>query len=308
MISSRSLVQKTNIVVRVIHYLQERFPFTEGPLALSLTFAVPYIFLSQYFFEHLKSPSHLIVGTLTTVGFGLLMRVYDDLKDYEVDKVLFSERALPSGKVKISDLRIMVVCSWILLFVLNFAVQDRLTIYVFLGCSAYIALLSKWLFLESWIRPSLPLAFITHNPIVIAIQIYAWSFWYHEGESPGILLIFFIAQALPLSAWELGRKIRCPEDENNYTTYSKLFGWQPPAFAVTFLLLLACGFSVGSLYFLTASKGVLFLGALGLIPGYGLLRIYLDNKKQKFTSVFETLPAIYKLGSLGLLLVLAFAI
>jgi hypothetical protein len=31
---------------------------------------------------------------------------------------------------------------------------------------------------------------------------------------------------LPFAAWELSRKIRVPEDETSYRTYSKVLGWK----------------------------------------------------------------------------------
>ncbi|NLG02627.1 MAG: prenyltransferase, partial [Clostridia bacterium] len=43
------------------------------------------------------------IGASTVFAFLMWLRIADDLKDYETDKLLFKERPLPSGKVTKKD-------------------------------------------------------------------------------------------------------------------------------------------------------------------------------------------------------------
>ncbi len=48
-----------------------------------------------------------VPGILTTFFFLLFLRVSDEIKDAEVDKSLFPDRLLPSGKVTMPDVRLL---------------------------------------------------------------------------------------------------------------------------------------------------------------------------------------------------------
>jgi 4-hydroxybenzoate polyprenyltransferase len=94
----------------------------------------------------------------------------------------------------------------------------------------------KWFFIEDKMRKSLPLAFATHHPIVIfnivylllgMIQTFPVLDWSKAYLVLPIALIF--------TNWEIARKIRMPEQETAYTTYSKIWG---PRTAATVSILL----------------------------------------------------------------------
>lgn len=85
-------------------------------------------------------------------------------------------------------------------------------------------------------RKSLPLALISHHPIVflnfIYIMIASLSVYpvIREGVGVFILPLCFI-----FTNWEISRKIRAPEQETDYTTYSKIWG---PKVAISVSLIL----------------------------------------------------------------------
>ena len=87
--------------------------------------------------------------------------------------------------------------------------------------------MSVWFFSRAKIQKSLPLALITHNPVQLIVNLYIISF---ACIKYGIELVsfnnFLILITLYFSGliWEIGRKVRAPKDETEYTTYSKLFG------------------------------------------------------------------------------------
>ena len=167
------------------------------------------------------------VGAFTVFAFLMWLRIADDLKDYETDKKLFPERPLPSGRVKIKD--VMIICTIVqaIAIALNIIFMNNL---LFLGILyGYGYLMSKWFFQRSKIQPCLPLALVTHNPVQAIVNLYIISFTVIKFDIQPISLINIMALFtlyFPALIWEVSRKIRAPKDENEYTTYSKLFGYK----------------------------------------------------------------------------------
>ena len=49
------------------------------------------------------------------------------------------------------------------------------------------------------------------------------------------IVLALLTLYFPALIWEIARKIKAPEDENEYTTYSKLFGYKKP---IKFIMIL----------------------------------------------------------------------
>ena len=177
-----------------------------------------------------------IVGGFTVFAFLLWLRVADDLKDYETDKRLFPTRPLPSGRVTKKDIIVICVIVEVIAVVLNLIFMNNLPFLVVLY--VYGFLMSKWFFRKKKIQPSLILAVITHNPVQMFINLYIISFtcikYSLEAFTLTTVMTLFTLY-FPALIWEVARKIKAPKDENDYTTYSKIFGYRK---ATVFVLVL----------------------------------------------------------------------
>jgi 4-hydroxybenzoate polyprenyltransferase len=186
-----------------------------------------------------------VCGALTVGIFLLSLRIADDFKDYKTDKILFPTRPLPSGRVHKSDLMTLLVTANVVSIVLNLLFMNNFWFYLLL--MGYGTLMSVWFFARTKIQKNLPLALITHNPIQLVINAYIISFtcmkYYLPLLSFNTVLIAFTLY-WPGLIWEISRKVRAPKDETEYTTYSKLFGYQKCTkfvIAVLFLDVLTSG-------------------------------------------------------------------
>ena len=187
-----------------------------------------------------------IVGALSIVLFSLLMRIYDEMKDADADIRLgragdprYKDRPIVTGAVTLEDL---VVLRWVttgLLIVINVPLGGW-PLIGFLVLFLVTWLSFKWFF---WplISRHLLLAFLTHNPISVffggyILAVYAGNFGIDSINVWAlVLLLVFWA---PLGAWETSRKIRAPEDETDYQTYSQVFGWKlAPFVPIAFIIL-----------------------------------------------------------------------
>lgn len=162
----------------------------------------------------------------TVFSFLCWLRIADDFKDYELDCRLFKERPLPSGRVTKRDLAIFISILIVFTLVINFIFMNNFIFCVLLY--TYGSVMAVWFFQKHKIASSLPLALVTHNPVQLFINIYIISFTVIKYNTTAIDLTNILTcftLYFPALIWEVSRKIRAPKDETEYTTYSKLFGY-----------------------------------------------------------------------------------
>lgn len=209
-------------------YFKEMYPIIPR-LALGAM-----VFLEIYFIVLLNSGVtkfqlgiQEIVCGFTVFSFLCWLRIADDFKDYELDCRLFAHRPLPSGRVTKRDLAIFVTILIVVTLALNLIFMNNFLFCLFLY--TYGSLMAIWFFQKHKIQKSLPLALVTHNPVQMIMNIYIISFTVIKYDiAPFSLTNIMAAFTLyfPALIWEITRKIRAPQDETEYVTYSKLFGYR----------------------------------------------------------------------------------
>lgn len=227
-------------------YLREMFPLGKHLPLLLVTFLGLYGCL-----QALAGAPVLVFGRVAVVGFvayfgmSLIMRVFDEFKDRELDRVLFPHRPFPRGAVHASDLVVLGGGTFALGFALNLG--EGWLLWPYLAMLGFAWLTYKWFFLEKPHRDSLLLSFVTHQPLGLFVNAYviavAWQAL-HGGPPPGLdaeWLLPLFAFFFPVSAWETSRKIRAPEQETAYVTYSSLLGPRRATLMPLAFMALTCG-------------------------------------------------------------------
>ena len=209
-------------------YLKEMYPLPARALvAIIIFFELYFVLLLNYGVTDLRIGTQEAVGTFTVFTFLMMLRIADDFKDFEVDGRLFAHRALPSGRVKHRDLRVLMAVAVAITLVLNVLFMNNLAFFAFLYI--YGTLMSLWFFQRDKIRPNLMLALVTHNPIVMVMNIYVISFAcikYDLDPFTWTTVLLAFTLYFPGLIWEIARKVRAPGAETEYTTYSKIFGYR----------------------------------------------------------------------------------
>ncbi len=210
---------------RIGIYLNEMFPLSAFVGSILTAVAVQLTYLRLYGLKP-ESTFQLIIPALVLTAVSLLIRVMDEFKDYQDDLSNFPERPLPSGRVHKSDLIALgYFCVMLILFLSM--TSSKLLIWSIITL-AFTGLMLKWFFIESLMRKSLPLAFITHHPIVLFNFIYLLIACMQMNSEVGWdQAIYILPVCLIFTNWEVVRKIRAPHQETSYTTYSKIFGPRP---------------------------------------------------------------------------------
>jgi 4-hydroxybenzoate polyprenyltransferase len=225
------------VVGRWLVYLKAMYP----PLPRALVAVL--LFFEVYFLVILESGQLAFqltgaewVGAATIFSFLLLLRIADDIKDAQTDKLLFPERVVPSGKVKIPDIAALATLTLLIVVPLNLFFMNNLGYFAFL--MIYGILMSLWFFSREIIQSNLMLALVTHNPVQLCLNLYVISYTclrYGIGLLSLTNALILFAMYFDGLVWEVARKIRAPADETDYVTYSKLFGYQKP---VRFVLMI----------------------------------------------------------------------
>ena len=179
-----------------------------------------------------------VVGAATLLGFALLMRVYDELKDVEADLRLgkagdprYKDRAIVTGRVQVGDLVALRWGTTFALIALNAGLGWPWPGAVFVGILVLTWLSFKWFFWPAVSR-NLLLAFATHNPLTLVVLSYVPALYVRIFDHvPGAWMWVPLAGIwAPIAAWETARKIRAPADETSYQTYSMMLGWRVAPF------------------------------------------------------------------------------
>jgi len=315
MASSSNVVDVSSRPVRIWRYLLAMFPPHFMVLSGVAKFYAVYFSLQALASGesvHVTLPS--LIGAVSIVLFSLLMRIYDEMKDAEADIRLghagdprYKDRPIVTGAVTMEDL---VALRWVttaLLVVVNVPIgRWHLVGFAVLFLVAWLSF--KWFFWPE-ISESLLLAFLTHNPISLVfggyiVAVYAGDFGIHSINAWSLLLLLVFWA--PLGAWETSRKIRAPEDETDYQTYSQVFGWKLAPFVPIAFIVLA----TTSMILLSQQMGLSWIFPVvvmvaSMVPVYRCIafRVSPNRKTANIQPFVELYAVVMDLGLLAAILV-----
>lgn len=167
----------------------------------------------------------LLIGV---TAFYFKLRLYDEVKDYELDVVINKHRPLPRGLLNHKSMyRGMLVCILIELAAFSLhGVQSSLSIIVAI---IYSLIMYKEFFIAEKIRPYLTTYALIHTIVTTLLSFAIFSFltklslW--EILTTPAYFSFALANWMLFNIFEFGRKtFATTEERKNVDTYSSLFG------------------------------------------------------------------------------------
>lgn len=224
---------------RLALYLRQMFPLHQMvPYAACHFFAVWFALQAMAGLPVLRVTWVALRGATSVLLFLLMMRLYDELKDAATDVALgrsgdplYRDRVIVTGAVRIEDVRFL---RWLVsaaLVGLNIGPLTNWSTLAFWMLFGVAWLSFRWFFWPGMSRHLL-IALVTHNPIGLllgayVVALFADTFGAERVDAGAALLL--VGLWLPMTAWETSRKIRLPEDETEYRTYSRAVGWKTAA-------------------------------------------------------------------------------
>lgn len=216
------------MVKRIYIYLKEMFPITPNLIwSFSIFYGIYFVGMSMSGAQKLELSLNSILGAFTYFLINLFLRISDEFKDFEVDKAIFPHRPLPSGRVLASDLNIFRAVVLVAILVINTFVDKELLLFVIL--IIVVVLTTRYYFLPQYIAKSLFLQVATQSPLFLLENLYIISIFTSKSNMPLFTLPHLYAAIifyLPFLIWEISRKIKAPQDENERQTYSQIWGYK----------------------------------------------------------------------------------
>jgi 4-hydroxybenzoate polyprenyltransferase len=230
-----------NLAQRLWIYQRERFPLlTHGFLVAALTLGAGGFASAQGAWP----PLGMMLGAFC-VAFGCfaLLRIADEFKDAADDATYRPYRPVPRGLVTLRQLTVAGIIVALLQLAITFILGWQLLPYL-LAFWILLLLMSYEFFVAEWLRARPILYMFSHMLILPLIFLYLLAAaWQHVTSPPVGLGWFLLASYANGIVFEVGRKLRAPQDEEvGVETYSALWG-VPRATALWLLAIAVAGVS-----------------------------------------------------------------
>ena len=208
-------------------FTKERFdPFSH--LIMIFVFISAHLLVVNPEYNIKATSLHDIMLFLGVTLFYFKLRLYDEVKDYELDIIINKHRPLPRGLLNHQDMfKGMAFCIFLELIIFSImGIQSLISISLVI---AYSLIMYKEFFIKEIIRPHLTTYALMHTIVTSLLSFAIFSFATQESFFSLItnktLLLFAIANWMLFNIFEFGRKTYSPEEEReNVDTYSSLFG------------------------------------------------------------------------------------
>ena len=241
--TSQSVTLNDSVTKRIVAWMNERFPFANALLffILYLTSAA----VARTALDHeIKISLFDVINCLLTWGLFLVIRVFDEHKDYEEDVLNHPQRVLQSGLITLKHLKVLASISIAAQLLFSFHL-DSYTLgsatISWLIMFTYLCLMGAEFFCGSWLEKRLTLYAFSHMLIMPLIV-----FWLANIATPSddirnvftpslyaMMLLAFVSGF----CFEIARKPLGPEEERETVdSYSKIFGTKGSAYVVMGLI------------------------------------------------------------------------
>ncbi|SGY89191.1 Predicted UbiA prenyltransferase [Moritella viscosa] len=236
---TQALTLNDSIHKRILGWIDERFPLPNAVL-----FFILYLLSAVVARATHNGESSLvlfdIVSCLVTWLLFLLVRIFDEHKDYELDVLNHPKRVLQSGLVTLNNLKVLGVISIVSQVLISLyldAFSFGAVTFSWAIMFVYLCLMGVEFFCGEWLEKRLTLYAFSHM-LLMPITVY----WLANLAVPGIelntpLILTMLLSFVSGFCFEITRKTRGPEEERETVdSYSKIFGTKGSAFVIILLL------------------------------------------------------------------------
>ncbi len=272
---SSTLQIRQPFIRRLLQYLKERFPLVQHGIIIAI-----FSFSAIAYSRISSGKSGFIPGSTFVIGFlmaftlFLLLRLLDEIKDFEDDSKYRQYLPLPRGLIRLYEIQGMIGAVLIVQVGLILVFQPRMLLF-YLLVMGYMFLMTKEFFAPAWLRRHPIIYVVSHMMIIPFVDMYSSGLdWLLGGTGMHWGLAWFFAVSFFNGiVLEFGRKMRTPEtEEPGVVSYTGLYGtkggpliWMGLLFTTLLLAMGAAHYAGFSRYvwvFLTVLCLVLMLPAM----------------------------------------------
>ncbi len=287
-----------SFIKRFYIYQKERFPFaTHGLLIAAFSFsAISYSRICRGAVDFIAWQPYLIC-IFNTIGMFLLLRICDEHKDAEEDKLYRSYLPVPRGIISLKELRVIGFTVAALQIIVQLVTYPNMLI-LYIVAMLYMMLMLKEFFVVEWLRKRQFWYVVSHMLIIPLVDVYASGYdWYlADAPAPKGLLFFFLVSFMNGIVLEIGRKIKTPEkEEPGVVSYTNLMGHKAAPIYWILCLLLTMLLAMAASYYANYNivpyiiLGVLFI--VCCIPAI----LFRNNMQTKYAKLIEISSGIWSI-------------
>lgn len=270
-----TLTASSSFVRRYWAWMGERFPLT--PTLLFFVLYVAVLLYGRMLVEPdgpLKLDWRDIFGFAAVYGFFLMLRVFDEHKDFQSDSKNFPERVLQRGLITLTHLKIAGAVAIAAQVAVAIAFDEGVGMVSlrWLCVLAWSLLMLREFFVGEWLNKHLLLYAISHMFVMPLAELWMAQMGAGQRELPWEVLWVSALSFTSGLSFEIARKMRAPQDERDgVDTYTKRLGTIGAPIAVWVCLAVSAGIQLMVVDYVfagaTPSAAVAFLAAYVVITG-----------------------------------------
>ncbi len=281
----------------VFAYFRERFPPINMALFTILFFTVQAV-CSFFIAQQLERPVWwFLLGIPAVISFFFRLRVFDEIKDFDIDMRNHPQRVLQSGRIHLKHLISLSVLGTVVEIIWSL-LSGWPVILVWLIAVGYSLLMRYEFFTGKFLNKYLLLYATTHMLVMPLIILWVYTAFHPPLE---ILLPFYILAALSLLSgfsFEVARKIHSPVAERpGVDSYSGSLGYSA---SVVLVLLFLLGGVLVQLYLLSLIDARLWSYILIGVVFFFALLLYVNNffrPNEKSLRLAEKMVSLFMLAA-----------
>jgi 4-hydroxybenzoate polyprenyltransferase len=217
-------------------YSKERFP----PVNMAL-FAILFttvMGIATYTMQRsVQVGIHEVLGCLAVISFFFRLRVFDEIKDYDIDLINHPHRVLQTGKVTLKDLWTVTIALGII--EIAWSLMSGIETLAAWACALAFAILMRYeFFVGKFLKRYLFIYAVSHMMIMPLVIYWVWSAYTEMTFNYNLLLLSSLSVVSGF-AFEIARKIKLHgEEKDSVDSYSKIVGYANAVFLVLLILLI----------------------------------------------------------------------
>ncbi len=219
-----------NLLLRWIIFIKERFePISHTIMIFSFVLANAAMAYAVNSFE-IKTRPLYISGVFALVWLVFFhMRLFDDIKDYETDRIVNKDRPLPRGVLTINEFGSGILVCIVLELILSAALGFKIFTAYTVVCG-FTLIMRQEFFIGDWMRPKMELYAATHtfSASMLGLLIYCALTGAFINEIPAAYLLIALSNWFVFNVFEFGRKTFSADEEragvDSYSLRLKPFG------------------------------------------------------------------------------------
>lgn len=282
----------------LVAYLKERFPVINMAL-FAILFLTVYS-VAVFFFSGSATPDFSWLegwGMGASIFFFFRLRVFDEIKDYDLDTINHPHRVLQSGKINLQTLILLAVVGAVVELAWSFTMGWQ-TFICWLLVVGYSLLMRYEFFVSEFLKARLVLYAISHMLIMPLVILWVWSAYAPDALFTTPYYLLAMLSLLGGFSFELARKIHAPEAERELVdSYSKSIGFKGAIGAVLLVVLAGVMVQAYLLTLLQSRQWPFYVLGLLYMATFALYFLAMKSPKEKMLRIAEILVSLFMLVS-----------